>query len=133
MVEEMAPPGVLGQIVRFGIVGGLSTIVYAVIYWPLATYAMEPVLAVPIAFLVAAAFGYVLHSGWSFKGHGRRETGRTQAKFLLVQGFGMLLNAAFTWILTGPWVGGPTWWPLVPVVTITPFATYALNRHWVFG
>ena len=121
-----------GQLVRFGLVGGLSTVVYAVIYWPLATYVIHPVLAVVVAFVVAASVGYVLHSGWSFKGHGRRETGRTQLKFVLVQGFGMLLNAIFTWVLTGP-VGGPTWWPLVPAVLVTPFATFALNRRWVFG
>ena len=122
-----------GQLVRFGLVGGLSTVVYAVIYWPLATYVIHPVLAVVVAFVVAASVGYVLHSGWSFRGHGRRETGRTQLKFVLVQGFGMLLNAAFTWVLTGPLVGGPTWWPLVPAVLVTPFATFALNRRWVFG
>ena len=121
-----------GQLVRFGLVGGLSTVVYAIIYWPLATYVIHPVLAVVVAFVVAASVGYVLHSGWSFRGHGRRETGRTQLKFVLVQGFGMLLNAIFTWILTGP-VGGPTWWPLVPAVLVTPFATFALNRRWVFG
>ena len=121
-----------GQLVRFGLVGGLSTVVYAVIYWPLATYVIHPVLAVVVAFVVAASVGYVLHSGWSFKGHGRRETGRTQLKFVLVQGFGMVLNAIFTWVLTGP-VGGPTWWPLVPAVLVTPFATFALNRRWVFG
>ena len=121
-----------GQLVRFGLVGGLSTVVYAIIYWPLATYVIHPVLAVVVAFVVAASVGYVLHSGWSFRGHGRRETGRTQLKFVLVQGCGMLLNAIFTWILTGP-VGGPTWWPLVPAVLVTPFATFALNRRWVFG
>ena len=122
-----------GQLVRFGLVGGLSTVVYAVIYWPLATYVIHPVLAVVVAFVVAASVGYVLHSGWSFRGHGRRGTGRTQLKFVLVQGFGMLLNAVFTWVLTGPLVGGPTWWPLVPAVLVTPFATFALNRRWVFG
>lgn len=123
----------LGQLVRFGLVGGFSTIVYAAVYWPLATYVIHPVLAVVVAFVVAASVGYVLHSGWSFRGHGRRETGRTQGKFLLVQTFGMVLNAIFTWILTGPLVEGPTWWPLVPAVLVTPFATFFLNRRWVFA
>ncbi|MDQ1228832.1 hypothetical protein [Sphingomonas sp. SORGH_AS_0879] len=50
----------------------------------------------------------------------------------MVQGFGLALNALFTWIATGllhqqPWVA------LIPVVTITPIATFALNRQWVFG
>jgi putative flippase GtrA len=138
--KAIAPSGkfganreVLGQLVRFGLVGGLSTLVYAAVYWPLATYVLYPVLAVPIAFAVAVVFGYVLHSGWSFKGHGNARTPATQGKFLLVQAVGMGLNAVFTWVLTGPLFHGPTWWPLVPAVTVTPLATFVLQRWWVFG
>ena len=123
----------LGQLIRFGLVGGLLTALYAVIYWPLATYVVHPVLAVVIAFAVAVTVGYLLHSRWSFKGHSAPETPRTQAKFFTVQTFGMALNAAFTWLLTGPLFDGPTWWPLVPAVLVTPFATFALQRYWVFG
>lgn len=126
----------LGQLVRFGIVGVSSTLVYAAVYVPLVTWIFpgaRAVFAVPFAFAVAVAFGFPLHSLWSFRGHGVRGEGATQpAKFVLVQGFGMLLNAAFTWVITGP-LHGSTLLPLIPVVTITPIATFALNRHWVFG
>ena len=92
---------------------------------------MAPVLAVVIAFLVAVSIGFVLHSRWSFRGHGAREDHRLKVKFLLVQSSGFLLNEAFTWVLTGP-MHGPTWWPLVPAIFITPLATFALNRKLVF-
>ena len=93
----------------------------------------QAVLAVPPSFLVAEIFGFFLHSAWSFRGHGSRDSsGKQHLKFLVVQGFGLALNALFTWIVTGllhqqPWVA------LIPVVTITPIATFALNRQWVFG
>jgi putative flippase GtrA len=123
-----------GQLARFGLVGGFLTLLYAVIYWPLATFVIHPVAAVVVAFAIAVAVGYVLHSRWSFRGHGKSsEGGRTQAKFLMVQTVGMLLNAAFTWVLTGPLFDGPTWWPLIPAVLVTPFATFVLQRYWVFG
>jgi len=93
---------------------------------------MPPVLAVVIAFLVAVSIGFVLHSRWSFRGHGKREDRRMKIKFLAVQSSGFLLNEAFTWILTGP-MNGPTWWPLVPAIFLTPLATYVLNRRLVFG
>src|SRR4051812_29453479 len=70
-LRDLSP--VLGQMIRFGIVGGLSTVLYAIIYWPLATYAIAPVLAVIVAFGVSVCVGYVLHSRWSFKGYGRAE------------------------------------------------------------
>lgn len=132
-VEALRASGVLGQLIRFVIVGGLSTVVYAAVYWPLATYLIWPVLASIAGFLVAVVFGYVFHSRWSFQGHGAEANTALKFKFFAVQSAGMLMNAAFTWVLTGPWVHGPTWWPLVPAVLVTPIATFALNRLWVFG
>jgi len=121
----------VGQLVRFAIVGFSLAGVYSAIYWYLATYVMPPMLAVVIAFLVAVSLGFVLHSRWSFRGHGREEDHRLKIKFLLVQTSGFVLNEAFTWLLTGP-LHGPTWWPLIPAIFVTPLATFLLNRQWVF-
>jgi hypothetical protein len=35
-------------------------------------------------------------------------------------------------LLTGL-LAGPTWWPVVLMLTVTPAVTFLLNRHWVFG
>jgi putative flippase GtrA len=121
-----------GQLVRFAIVGFSLAALYSVIYWYLATYVMAPTLAVVIAFAVAVSLGFVLHSRWSFRGHGKREDHQMKVKFFLVQGSGFLLNEAFTWVLTGPLFHGPTWWPLIPAIFVTPLATFALNRQLVF-
>jgi putative flippase GtrA len=120
-----------GQLMRFGIVGFSLAGVYSAIYWYLATYVMAPVLAVIIAFLVSVSIGFVLHSRWSFRGHGRQEDNRLKIKFLAVQTSGFLLNEVFTWVLTGP-MHGPTWWPLIPAIFVIPPATYLLNRQLVF-
>jgi putative flippase GtrA len=133
-VREMWAGGMLGQLVRFGIAGGISTVIYSAVYLPLATWVLPrrlAVLAVPPAFAVAVTAGFFLHSAWSFKGHGVRGEGQ-RFKFVAVQAFGLLLNALFTWVLTGP-MGQPAWLPLLPIVTITPVATFLLNRQWVFA
>ncbi|MBA4048413.1 MAG: polysaccharide synthesis protein GtrA, partial [Sphingomonas sp.] len=62
----------------------------------------------------------------------RDSGGRQQAKFVVVQGVGLSLNAAFTWGMTAL-LGLPSWAALIPVITITPIATFVLNRQWVFG
>jgi putative flippase GtrA len=124
--------GTFGQLVRFAMVGFALAGIYSAIYWYLATYVMTPVLAVVVAFLVSVSIGFVLHSRWSFRGHGRREDNRLKIKFLLVQASGFVLNEVFTWVLTGPLVHGPTWWPLIPAIFVTPLATFALNRRLVF-
>jgi putative flippase GtrA len=120
------------QLVRFALVGLFLAGVYSAIYWYLATYVMSPLLAVLIAFLVSVTIGFVLHSRWSFRGHGAREDHRMKVKFLAVQASGLILNEIFTWVLTGPLVHGPTWWPLIPAIFVTPFATFLLNRQLVF-
>lgn len=136
-IDAMKTSGVLGQLIRFGIAGAISTVIYSAVYLPLAWWVFKgnmAVIAVPPAFLVAATAGFFMHSAWSFKGHGIRDkSGKQHGKFLLVQGFGLVLNALFTWIITGPLFHGPEWLPLIPIVTITPLATFALNRQWVFG
>ncbi len=132
---ELRHSGVLGQLVRFGIAGGISTLIYAAVYLPLATWVFPTlaVAAVPFAFAVAVTCGFFMHSFWSFRGHGTRDgSGRQHLKFLIVQGVGLALNAAFTWLLADL-LHYPDWVPLIPIVTITPIATFALNRQWVFG
>jgi putative flippase GtrA len=134
-IDEWRQSGMLGQIIRFGIAGGISTVIYSAVYLPLATWVFPglAVAAVPFAFAVAVTCGFFLHSYWSFKGHGTREnSGRQHLKFLIVQGFGLVLNAIFTWVIADL-LHFADWVPLIPIVTITPLATFALNRQWVFG
>ena len=120
------------QFVRYAITGGLASAVNIGVYWVLALRGMDPNLAWTIGYIAAVAVGYVVHSRWSFRGHGKREDRRMKIKFLAVQSSGFLLNEIFTWVLTGP-MHGPVWWPLIPAIFVTPLATYAVNRQWVFG
>ncbi|NIJ31262.1 putative flippase GtrA [Sphingomonas insulae] len=126
----------LGQIVRFGIAGGISTLIYSAVYLPLTFWVFpreHAVYAVPFAFAVAVTAGYVLHSRWSFRGHGSRTAGmRQQAQFVGVQASGMALNAAITWIGTA-WFGLPAWAPLLPAVALATIFTFILNRWLVFA
>ncbi|WP_374943811.1 GtrA family protein [Sphingomonas sp.] len=132
-IQGWRTSGVLGQLVRFGVTGVAVTLFYAAIYWPLATFVMNPNLAVLVAFVLATVVGRFAHGAVSFKGHGSRDRS-TAVKFLVVQGFGFLLNQGFTWALvTGPFLHGPTWWPLVPAVFLVPLVTFGLQRNWVFA
>ena len=126
----------LGQLVRFGIAGGLSSVVYSLVYLPLTHFVFQghrAVLAVPFAFAVAVTFGFVIHSKWSFKDHGSRDPGITQhLKFVAVQACGLVINAAITWVGTAL-LGLPPWAPLIPAIFVAAVVTFLLNRLWVFG
>jgi len=132
----MRTSGLLGQLVRFGIVGVISSLIYSGVYlWLAHAYFPGPMAfaGVPIAFAVAVSIGFPLHSLWSFKGHGTREnSGRQHLKFVVVQGSGLILNLLFTWVMTDL-ARLPVWTPLVPAVTLIPLVTFWINRQWVFG
>ncbi len=127
---------VLGQLLRFGIAGGISTLIYSAVYLPLTTWVWpgpRAVYAVPFAFAVAVTAGFFLHSRWSFKGHGTREPGgMQQIKFVAVQASGVGLNALVTWVGTAL-LGYPAWAPLLPAVLIATVFTFILNRWLVFA
>jgi putative flippase GtrA len=134
--EKWQASGVLGQLIRFGIAGGLSSVVYSLVYLPLTHFVFpgaRAVLAVPFAFAVAVTVGFFLHSKWSFKDHGTRDQGPVQhVKFVIVQGSGLALNAVVTWIGTAVFHLQP-WVPLIPAIFLAAIVTFLLNRIWVFG
>lgn len=127
---------VFWQLVRFGVAGGLSTVIYSAVYLPLTFFVFSrahAVYAVPFAFAVAVTAGFFLHSRWSFKGHGKREQGGAQQmKFVAVQASGMALNALITWFGTA-WLGFPAWAPLLPAIALATIFTFVLNRWLVFA
>lgn len=134
MKLSSAVPPVFGQVIRFGLVGGFVTLVGGAAYYIPATYlGVHPLLANLLAYVVAMGLGYVLHSTVSFRGHGRRDNpGKRTGRFLVVSLVSLALNSLWVWTLTGL-LDGPTWWPLVPMLFVTPAVTFALNRQWVFG
>jgi putative flippase GtrA len=128
--------GLLGQMIRFGISGGISTLIYLAVYFPLTIWVWtdraHAVYAVPPSFVVAVVAGYFLHSQWSFKGHGTREQGVGQKlKFVAVQGSGVALNGLVTWLATAV-LDLPAWAPVVPAIGLATIFTYILNRYLVF-
>lgn len=123
-----------GQLLRFGLVGGFVTALGVIVYYVPATYfGVAPLLSNLLGYGVAVAFGYVLHSRVSFRGHGSRDNpARRSFRFFIVSLVSLGLNSLFVGILTGP-LDGPTWWPVIPMLFVTPLVTFALNRQWVFG
>jgi putative flippase GtrA len=134
LIEEHK--GLLGQLIRFGMVGGFVTGLYAVVYSPLAKFGIvTPQIANLAGYFVAMVTGYILHSRWSFRDHGKRDNAaRTTSRFFIVSLVSLGLNAMFVFILTDPHLlAGPWWWPLIPILFVTPLATFSLNRLWVFA
>jgi putative flippase GtrA len=122
----------LGQFVRYGLTGGLATIVNIGVYWLLAARGMDPNIAWGFGFIGAMLVGYVVHSRWSFRGHGRRDNAvRTGGRFLIVSLISFGLNQLWVWLLVRQ-LELPLWAPYPLVLAVTPLVVFGLNRKWVF-
>ncbi len=125
---------IAGQLFRFVISGGLVTALGVAVYALVALgLKWHPQLGNLLAYLTAAGTGYVLHSRWSFRGHGRRgNLARTGSRFLIVSLISLSLNSFWVWLLTEPLALSPAW-PILPMLFVTPLVTFTLNRQWVFA
>ena len=120
----------VGQLVRFGLVGATNTAL------TLATYAVLVALHAPVPLAgavgwgVGAANGYVLNRAWTFRGAARGAV--PAARYVAVQLMGSALNAALVVIAVAhehlPRLTGEL--AVLPPVTIFSFV---LCRGWVFA
>ncbi len=123
---------ILGQLFRFVISGATVTAlgvgVYAIVALLLRWH---PQLGNVLAYLVAVGSGYVMHSQWSFRGHGSERTHATKVRFVIVSLISYALNSFWVWLLFTHLAWGRAA-PIVPMLFVTPAVTFTLNRHWVF-
>jgi len=132
-VERARRSEVLGQLIRFGLVGGFVTALGAGVYLAAALTGVAPLLANVLAYVTAMATGYVLHSRVSFRGHGSRDNpAQRTLRFVAVSLISFALNSLFVWTMTDP-LDLPVWTPVVPMLFVTPLVTFTLNRRWVFA
>jgi len=136
LMDRVRRSQIFGQLVRFALTGGFLTVLVAGGYWIVAdVFGVEPMLSMTLNYLAATGLGYLLHSRWSFRGHGTRDrsgAGARTAKFFTVNTIGFLSNQFFVWLLVKQ-LDGPTWWPVIPILFVTPLLTFSLNRRWVFA
>lgn len=124
----------IGQVIRFGMVGGLLTVLVAGAYWAVAEFlSIDPMVSMTLVYLFFTGLGYILHSRVSFKDHGTRDQMHIRTvRFFITNTAGFVSNQFFVWLLVKV-MGGPTWWPVIPIIFVTPVLTFTLNRRWVFG
>ena len=123
----------IGQLARYAITGGGVTLLGAALYAAIVLSSrVHPQEAMLLAYLACVTVGYILHSRWSFRGHGARDNpARTTTRFFVASLISYGLNAFWTWLCVAA-LGWPEWTPVLPLLFVTPLVMFAINRHWVF-
>ena len=124
----------IAQMARYAIAGGAITVLVAASYWALAEFArIDPMVSLAIVFVFFSIVSYIVHGLFSFRGHGARDRHHVRGvRFLAVNVIGFLVNQFFVWLLVKQ-MGGPTWWPTIPIIFVTPLLTFALHRRYVYS
>ena len=131
---DEAQRATLAQLIRYGLAGGIITLLVAASYWGIAEFLhVDPMVSLTIVFLFFSAVSYFAHGAFTFKGHGERDRQHVRAtRFLAVNVLGFALNQLFVWTLVKQ-MHGPTWWPTLPMIFVTPLVTFALHRKYVYS
>lgn len=134
---QQLPPdrrAMLFQLVRYAFAGMIITLLVAASYWAIAEFLhVDPMVSFTIVFLFFSAVSYFTHGAFSFRDHGERDRHHVRmARFIIVNLIGFATNQFFIWLLVKQ-IGGPTWWPTIPIVFVTPLLTFALHRRFVYA
>lgn len=120
--------GIVSRVWRFGVVGGVSTLVHVAVGMGLHHgMGASPLWANGVAFTVAVGVSFLGQTRLTFPE--ATADGRAFLRFLAVALLGFGLNQLIVWIATGPF-GGPYWVGLAIVVTTVPFVTFLSLRYW---
>lgn len=122
------------HLVRYAFAGFAITLAVAASYWAITDLLhVHPMISFTIVFLFFSVVSYFTHGEFSFRGHGDRDRHHIRmSRFLAVNVLGFLINQAFIWLLVKQ-LDGPTWWPTIPMVFVTPLLTFALHRKFVYS
>ena len=134
MLSSLSPERrtVVAQLARFVVSGAFVTALGVGVYAFVAlVLRWNPQLGNFLAYVVAMAAGYMMHSRWSFRDHGSERTHATKVAFLAVSLVSFraqqLLGVAAVQRLQ---LGRAA--PIAPMLFVTPGVTFLLNRQWVF-
>ena len=134
-LASAAPAGILGQLIRFSIVGVLSTLAYALLFWLLRA-GMSAQAANALA-LMATAVGNTAANRWfTFGVRGAPDRMRHQAQGFLVFALGLAITSGSLVLLQTIAPDAPRGIELLVLTAANVLATllrFVLYRVWVFG
>jgi putative flippase GtrA len=121
--------GTLGSAIRFLIVGGIGTLIDAVLFAGLVAYGLPPAPSNVCSYSLSAVASFFLHRGWTFAAREDQIAGQAVRFAAMVAG-GLLLSTAIVFALAG--LIGPLPAKLAAIAATLVF-NFTLSRLVVFS
>ncbi len=120
----------LSRFVRFALVGGVATAIqYALLILLVRAFGMAPTPASSIGFVLSAVVNYLLNYRFTFQSN--RPHAAAMAKFGLLAGAGLLINAAIMHVMVA--AGVHYLLAQVCATAVVLFWNFIGNSLWTFG
>jgi putative flippase GtrA len=123
------------QYLRFGLVGGVATLIHVLIFaGAIERFACPPLLANVIGFAVAVGVSFFGHYHWTFAleaAHARPFARLALARFAAVALLGLILNSAVVGLITGL-LGLDYVYAIPPMILVVPVVLFLLGKFWAF-
>jgi putative flippase GtrA len=120
----------VGQFVKFGIVGVSNTLIFFLVYTLLLNvFGVWYVAASGIGFAVGATNGFLWNRRWTFRGH--VGDALTPVRWFVVQTSGLFLNLGLVYLFVDGAGLGELLGQAVTIVIVT-LTTFFANRAWTF-
>ena len=129
-LEERVPPGLGTRLLRYGIAGGLATILYFLVTISVVEFlALDAVLGTVVATAVVTVVSYALNRQWVFESSRGHASAFPRFVFMTVISFGLnagimhlTVNVIGWWYVTG----------LFLTTAIVPATNFFVNYLWIF-
>lgn len=118
------------NILSFGIVGALATVVHAIVAIVLIEMAMlHPFPANAFGFMTGFLASYFGHHRFSFQSDAEHKD--ALPRFLLVAGAGLVLNQIIVFCVVN--LAGLSYYiSLAIIISVVPVMTFVISRNWAF-
>lgn len=129
-LREVIPIGLVAEVVRYGLIGVLNTlitlgIIFAAIYW----FDAPPLLANAIGYAIGFCCGYLFNRLWTFRSEAPLR--RSAVRYVIAALFAYALNALV--IHFGIAWAGISEYAIQPVgAVVYTVSLFVLSRMWVF-
>jgi putative flippase GtrA len=130
MTNTQRRDGLPGRIVRFALVGGLSTLAYGACAWlAVDRLRLSPLVATLLAYLLVIPLNFLLQRSFAFRSAGtmRHEIPR----FIVVHGLNMGASFVAMWSVTVAF-GLDYRWGILATMCIVPALVFIALEGWVF-
>lgn len=119
-------------IVRYGIVGVMGTLIHFLVLLLLVrNYALSPILASSLGFIVVLLISYQLNKYWTFNQQKTQDKSTQFLKYSVVSGCGLILNTSVMYVSI-EWLHLHYVIGQALVIVVVPIFNYIFNRNWTF-